>query len=102
VLPHLLNIRDSKEERRHEGRIVVDRYGVLEILNAGEPRVHNVRVVDFTQSGMTLHCPDAMKPGTSVRVKIGDSNYLGCIRHCTQLAEEQFRLGMRVEHLYRD
>ena len=54
------------------------------------------KTVDWSQSGLGLRCPLSLPLGCSVQVELGWVTLAGVVRHCSETATGDFRIGIAV------
>src|SRR5262245_10310510 len=79
-------------ERRQHVRIPTDD---LAQVTLGEDCA-DVRVMDVSRGGMRLRSPQLLSPGTSVRVKLGDTEVTAVVRYCIA-ADGAYWAGVQVQ-----
>lgn len=83
-------------QKRSEPRFSTEGEGTLQELHPLSLDRHKVRIVDVSKNGLGILSPKAILPGTIVQLRIKDLIELAYVRYCVAMANEGFRVGLRL------
>jgi PilZ domain len=86
---------DVSGEPRHKSRIALHAPASLMRLNPLIMDRWRVEVVDISKSGLTLHAPQALEPGTIVQIRLRAVLVTAEVRYCVATGSE-FQAGART------
>lgn len=86
-------------DKRAHPRFRTTDTGFLRCLAPLLPQRWRIQIVDVSGNGLGLLVPTRLSVGALVQVHIGDTFVLGDVRYCTQIGENQFRTGVRIQDL---
>jgi hypothetical protein len=88
-------------ERRLERRLAANEPAVVTELDLRHPRPKGGLIVELSGSSLTMKLPEAIAPGTPVKVETWNMLMLGEVVRC-EPAGDGFRLALMLRHSLRD
>ena len=92
----LVSAGKKSGERRRDPRFGVDDMAILSVLEPHSSDPVEIRVLDISTNGAKLHVPEAVLPGTMVRVQGKNYSIVAETRYCIRL-EGGFHIGVEIE-----
>ena len=87
----------GRSERRSGPRFRASDTGLLRCLSPFIPNRWTIQIIDVSQNGLGGFVATNLLPGALVQVHIGETFAFGEVRYSKQIAEHQFRVGIRLQ-----
>ena len=83
-------------QKRSEERFRTEGEATLQEIHPLSLERHKVKVMDVSKNGLGIISPKFIPPGTIVRLRIKDTVEIGNVRYCSEVGNEGFRIGLRL------
>ena len=88
--------KSDQMNRRSETRFHTGNDAIIQELNPLSLDRQMVKIVDISKNGIGILAPHPVFPGTLVQIRVMKAVEFGEVRHCSAVAGEGYRIGLRL------